>query len=113
MPAHRYMKDNGSTTMLVTKRSAGVAPDVYLRKCVTHLCRARIRLVTVALKTRGDVTRSPKQGYQTYVLQKLKTKELCINLNFGSLGVGVPHLRREKCTKILQFKGSSHCQLIS
>ena len=36
-----------------------------------HLCQVRIRLPTLALKTRGDVTRSPKQGptKRTDVLQ--------------------------------------------
>ena len=29
-----------------------------------HPCQVRIRLPTLALKPRGDVTRSPKQGYQ-------------------------------------------------
>ena len=52
----------------------------------------------MALKPKGDIIRSPKQGYQTYVFQKLK-KELCINLNFGSLGIGAPHLRPEKCAR--------------
>ena len=44
-----------------------------------RLCQARIRMPTLALKPRGDVTRSPKQGYQwshkrTCVLQKSKKK---------------------------------------
>ena len=30
----------------------------------TCLCQVRITLPTLALKPRGDVTRSPKQGYQ-------------------------------------------------
>ena len=29
-----------------------------------HLCQVQMRLPTLALKPRGDVTRSPKQGYQ-------------------------------------------------
>ena len=42
------------------------------------LCQVRIRLPTLALKPRGDVTRSPKQGYQwshkwTCVNKKIKT----------------------------------------
>ena len=31
MPAHRYVEEIGSAAMLVTKRSAGVAPEVNLR----------------------------------------------------------------------------------
>ena len=44
---------------------AGVAPEVNLNECVIHMPpQARIRLPTLALKPRGDITRSPKQGYQ-------------------------------------------------
>ena len=37
MPAHRYGEEIGSAAMLATKRSAGVAPEVNLRECVTHM----------------------------------------------------------------------------
>ena len=36
MPAHGYVEENGSTTILAAKMSAGVAPEVNLRECVTH-----------------------------------------------------------------------------
>ena len=40
-------------------------PSKKLRERVTvYLCQARIRLPTLALKPRGDITRSRKQGYQ-------------------------------------------------
>ena len=35
MPAHRYMEEDGMAAMLANKRSAGVAPEVNLRECVT------------------------------------------------------------------------------
>ena len=35
MPAHRYFEEISSAAMLTTKRSAGVAPELNLRKCVT------------------------------------------------------------------------------
>ena len=35
MTAGRYVKENGLTAMLATKRSVGVTPEVKLRKCVT------------------------------------------------------------------------------
>ena len=54
---------DGSAAMLAAKRLAGVAPEVNLRECIC-LHQARIRLPTLALKPRGNVTRSPKQGYQ-------------------------------------------------
>ena len=36
MPAHRYMEENGLAAMLAAKRSAGVAPEENLGKCITH-----------------------------------------------------------------------------
>ena len=66
MPACRYMEDNSLAAMLASKRSAGVAPEVNLRECISHIClhQVQIRLPTLVLKPRGDVSRSPKQGYQ-------------------------------------------------
>ena len=51
-----------------------------------RLRQVRIRLPTLTLKPRGDVTRSPKQGYQwphkrTHVLQKKIFKNFHKNLN--------------------------------
>ena len=45
-----------------------------------HLCHVWIRLPTLVSKVRGDVTRSPKQGYQwshkrKYVHEKFKRKD--------------------------------------
>ena len=54
MPAHRYVAENGLAAMLVAKRSAGVAPEMNLRECVTHMSN-------VSFKPRGDITRSLKQ----------------------------------------------------
>ena len=52
--------------MQAAKRSAGVAPEVNLRERVTctPLPNANKTEPTLALKPKGDVTRSPKQGYQ-------------------------------------------------
>ena len=36
MPARRYVGENGSATMLAVKRSAGVTPEVNLRKYVIY-----------------------------------------------------------------------------
>ena len=65
MPSHRYVEENGLATILATKRSAGVTPEVNLCE-PSHvcLCQVQIRLLTLALKPRGDTTRSPKQWYQ-------------------------------------------------
>ena len=68
--------------MLALYTSKGVAPEVNLRECVIHtpLHSSNKAEPTLALKPRGDVTRSPKQGYQwshkwTCVQQKLKKKQ--------------------------------------
>ena len=36
MPAFKYVEENGLSVMLVTKRLAGVTPEVNLRECATH-----------------------------------------------------------------------------
>ena len=58
MPACRYEEEISSAAMLTIDRLAGVAPEVNLREYVT--CTPS----PSALKPRGDVTLSPKQGYQ-------------------------------------------------
>ena len=57
----KYVDENSSAAMLATKKSAGVALKVNLRK---HTSRMPLGSVNKALKTRGDITRSPKLGYQ-------------------------------------------------
>ena len=37
MPAHRYVEENGSAAILVTKRLGGVIAKVDLRECITHM----------------------------------------------------------------------------
>ena len=37
MPDCKYIEENGSATILVTKRSAGVALEVNFRECVTYM----------------------------------------------------------------------------
>ena len=52
--------------MLASKRLVGAIPKVNLGVHVTHIClhQPQIRFPPLALKRWGDVTRSPKQGYQ-------------------------------------------------
>ena len=65
MHAHRYVKEIGSAAMLAAKRSAGVTPEVNLREDVTHVPPSCVnKAAHSTLKPRGDITRSPKQGYQ-------------------------------------------------
>ena len=65
LPACRYVEDKRLAAILATKRSAGVAPEVNFRKYVALMpLPSGTRLPTLDLKPIGDVTRSPKQGYQ-------------------------------------------------
>ena len=52
--------------MLALYTGRGVAPEVNLRERIscTPLQSSNKAEPTLALKPRGDVTRSPKQGYQ-------------------------------------------------
>ena len=68
--------------MLAVYTSSGVAPQVNLRERISRTPPQSLNKAepTLALKPRGDVTRSPKQGYQwphkwTCVQQKLKKKK--------------------------------------
>ena len=52
--------------MLAVYTSRGVTPEVNLRKCILRmpLPSANKAEPTLALKPRGDISRSPKQEYQ-------------------------------------------------
>ena len=86
MPSCRYVEEIGMAAMLVTKRLAGVTPELNLRECV--ICMP-LHLPTLALKPKGEVTRSPKQGYQwstkrRYILQfkKKNNMKICQKYNY-------------------------------
>ena len=71
--------------MLALYTSKGVAPEVNLRERIsrTPLHSSNKAEPTLALKPRGDVTRSPEQGYQwphkwTCVQQKFEKKNYFI-----------------------------------
>ena len=69
VPTCRYMEENGLAAMAAAKRSAGVIPEVSLRKCVTCMPppsanKAAHSDTEAAL---GDITRS----------QKPRKKDLC------------------------------------
>ena len=59
MPDDRYVEENSLATILVAKRSAGATQEMNI-----HFHQVQIRLSTLTSKPRGDVTRSPKEGYQ-------------------------------------------------
>ena len=52
--------------MLVVKRSTGVGTEVNLGECISRTPLPSVNKAepTLALKPIGDVTRSPKQGFQ-------------------------------------------------
>ena len=50
--------------MLAAKRLAGATLEVNLRECISHIYLHQVRIRLPTLKPRGDVTRSPIQGYQ-------------------------------------------------
>ena len=64
MTACRHVEEISSATILAAKRLAGVTSEVNLWEHVKCLCQMQIRLTNLALKPRGDITISPKQGYQ-------------------------------------------------
>ena len=69
--------------MLTEKRSADVTSEVNLREHL-HLCQMQVRLHPLALKLRGYVTRSPKQGYQWNQKKRMSTlfkKKVGISIN--------------------------------
>ena len=37
MPVHRYVEENGLATMLATRRSVGITPEVNLWECITYM----------------------------------------------------------------------------
>ena len=63
------MEENGLAAILTNKRLTGVAPEV-------NLWQVQIRLPTLALKPRGDVTIGPKHRHQ-WPLQNLKKTSTC------------------------------------
>ena len=48
-----------------------------------RLCQVRIRLPALALKPRGDVTRSPERGYQWPIKGHVSTKKEKPSTNLG------------------------------
>ena len=62
IPVSRYMAENGSAVMVAAKWTAGVTPGFNVREYATHTSLPM--LSTLALKPRGDITRSLKQEYQ-------------------------------------------------
>ena len=82
MPACRYVEENGSSVMLGTKRSAGVAPEVNLREHVTHIplpsvnkaahCGFESQEMSPEVQNRG-ISGPTKR---TYILQKIFLKNL-------------------------------------
>ena len=75
---HNFIYMHVGNTMLVVEKLAGVAPGISGNLHGICLCQVQIRLPTLALKPKGDVTRKSKTGIsvattkKNYVFQKLK-----------------------------------------
>ena len=76
--AETHMWGRKLAAMLALYTSKGVAPEVNLREHILHMPppSANKAEPTLALKPRGDITRSPKQGYQW------PQKWTCVQQNF-------------------------------
>ena len=76
--------------MLAIYTGRGVTPEVNLREYISHMPSQSLnKLPTLALKPRGDVTRSPKQGYLSpqkwiCVQQKFLKKQQTIDTNYSN-----------------------------
>ena len=78
IPAETRMWGRRLAAMLAVYTSRGVAPEVNLRERISCMPPQSLNKAepTLALKPRGDVTRSPKQGYQW------PHKWTCVQQNF-------------------------------
>ena len=95
MPTHRYMTENELAAMLAIKRSAGIQPEVNLREHVIYIYMPlpSANKLPLALEPRGDITRSPKQGYQWPHLcppKIFKKIQMCINIEISPHSSDLP-----------------------
>ena len=60
----KYVDQKDSVAMLTSIQSAGVAPEVNLRNSLHAGDKARKRGIHLALRPRGDVSKTPKPRYQ-------------------------------------------------
>ena len=77
--SHKMHMGKQLAAMLAVKRSAGVVPEVDLGECTLHLPpqkQANKADLTLALISRGDITRNPKQGYHWC------QNKTCVHQNF-------------------------------
>ena len=76
--AETHMWGKQRAAMLAIYTGRGVAPDMNLRECISCMPPQSLNKAEpiLALKPRGDVTRSPKQGYQW------PHKWTCVQQNF-------------------------------
>ena len=76
--AETHMWGKQPAAMLAIYTGRGVAPEVNLRERISHTPLQSLNKAepTLALKPRGDITRSPKQGYQW------PQKWTCVQQNF-------------------------------
>ena len=88
--AETHMWGKQLAAMLAIYTGRGVAPELNLQEHISHMPPQSSNKAepTLALKRRGDITRSPKQGYQwpqkmdmcptKIYLKKKKRKKHCV-----------------------------------
>ena len=74
--ARKYVGQKGSAAMLTSIQSVGVAPEVNLR--ITEVSRAH-KGSTLALKSRADIIRSSKWGYQWVTTKRTCVLQICFS----------------------------------
>ena len=96
------------TAMLAIYTSRGVAPEVNLRERISCMPLQSLNKAepTLALKPRGDVTRSPNQGYQW------PQKWTCVQQTFlkKNLPNGILVKKQSRNCHLLDYTLSAECQ---
>ena len=85
MSAHRYVEEKGSAVMLVAmlaaNRSAGVTPEVNLRKCIKHMPPPSVNKGAHSVfetqrrchqKSKREVSMAPQKGLMSSKNLKIK-----------------------------------------
>ena len=89
MFAYRYVEENGSTAILAAKRLAGVAPEVNLKECVTHM-------------PLSATYKAAHSGFETQRKHHQKSKT----------GVSVAHNKRLMSSKYLKRTLRENCKQV-
>ena len=95
----RYVDQKGSAAKLTSVHSAGVAPEVNVRKSVEARKHASEKS-TLALKPRADVTRGPKQPLARQELIPPPPKKSLIYLSLVFICINI---HKYNCNLVQKF----------